>query len=1225
MFGAVLGNLGSHTCVVTSLDKSLKCWGRNLKYQLGTATSDYLSIGVPQNVIGLDSGVVSVALGFSHTCAIVNGGRLKCWGLNTAGQIGVSGYNNSLICGTDFCEILPADVFGLSEGVVMVALGASHSCAIVKAATGRLKCWGSARSGQIGANIGSGPLYECYDSAPSWSINYPFPCSHRPLDVQGLQSGVVSVAAGSYHTCAITFGGQLYCWGSNSAGQLGIGNQDNSNLPRLVYQSGVVQVALGWRHSCAVVSPPGRLQCWGDGSLGQIGTTRLFVESSIDYCQSEVSGGAYFFVCKQKPTGVIGLESDVIFVEAGYHHTCAIVHGGVVMCWGYNEYGQVGVHPNATDPSANITSPDGYMLKNQLRTMFAVITPKKVSSLAHNVRSLALGLLHTCVLDTEIPNGILKCWGNNEVGQLAITFSNNSCYVNGQERIFSEDTVVAKALHTCEWEPKISWFTNNLYYYGAQVSSQCGSLIGGLRISSIYRHSGQRNVPAILTFSSSNTVPAGTTITMSVPISFLAWAEFEPKSSAENGMSDVAGLNFGPVYLAAAQCCHKFRNSIVVTTTGMLTANVVHRVLIGNVTMGSSFAGFNGVLVNTPCSLTQYSSSTGYILEPSQVSLFSFLLPSSDRTARKVNVSITLVFTPSRPFPSGSDGITEDTYGTITLIYPFNFFTPGIIPSVPPDGSTLANLQCVCSAVSATSFVITTSGAMIHNSSAFIITVNGLTLGKSGINVSSGIKVKTVSDIIPSAGIFSGHMDCPAGAYWTGQPLSCELCRSGTFNAIANANNCTSCPPGKYCLEATVNPKDCESGSFSGGGADKVGCTPCPAGMHCAMYGLSAPSGSCPSGSSSPSGAYSAFCTPCGVGWFQDKTAQSFCTKCPSGSAAPSIGASACQLCDQGYISGPGSKSCQLMEHESVVLTLIGTVSEFAETSPRRSEFVQGLASLIQIPSFQIVILSVRSGSIILDVGFLRSEFSSVAPIEAVQRLKQVGVEGKLESLGVKQMAIGGVDFINVLDSKLDVALVSGLSGVFVLFSLVLGLVWRMWKRRKIVPEWQDITEVEAEDILIRQTLENDSRISETCKLSGSVDDIKTGKFKDAALGLRVFLKVQTPWSDAECTLDGIQREIDALRDCPECASVQSEVLEDIGRQNEAFQCLKLKKALERLKVLRATAPLDRHAVDIAVTDIQVLRVNVANSGGWYYGCGSSVATVKWPDDCKYMERAFGR
>ena len=165
---------------------------------------------------------------------------------------------------------------------------------------------------------------------------------------------------------------------------------------------------------------------------------------------------------------------------------------------------------------------------------------------------------------------------------------------------------------------------------------------------------------------------------------------------------------------------------------------------------------------------------------------------------------------------------------------------------------------------------------------------------------------------------------------------------------------------------------------------------------------------------------------------------------------------------------------------------------------------------------------------------------------------------------------------------------------------------------------------------MIRKTLENDPRISETCKLAGSADDIQTGKFKDAALGLKVFLKVQATWSDSECTLDGIQREIDALSDCPECASVQSEVLKDIGRQNEAFQSLKL--ALEHLKVLRGTAILDdtrysRHAVDIAVTvtNIEGLRATIANSGGWYYGCGSSVATVKWPDDCKYMERAFGR
>ncbi len=117
----------------------LKCWGYDGNGQLGNDTA-LTRQPTPVDVLGLTSGVASVATGFYHTCAVTTAGGLKCWGYDYYGQLG----NDTAL--TD--KPTPVDVLGLTSGVASVSVGYQHTCAVTTA--GGLKCWGYDYYGQLG-------------------------------------------------------------------------------------------------------------------------------------------------------------------------------------------------------------------------------------------------------------------------------------------------------------------------------------------------------------------------------------------------------------------------------------------------------------------------------------------------------------------------------------------------------------------------------------------------------------------------------------------------------------------------------------------------------------------------------------------------------------------------------------------------------------------------------------------------------------------------------------------------------------------------------------------------------------------------------------------------------------------------------------------------------------------------------------------------------------------
>ena len=132
---------GFHTCALAG-DGNMKCWGRNSFGQLGNDTvSDRTA---PVDVVALVSRAMAIAAGRNHTCALDETGGVQCWGNNEAAQLGN---------GTTAGRYMPDDVVGLSSGVTAIAAGSSQTCALID--TGGVKCWGNNKAGQLGDGTGT--------------------------------------------------------------------------------------------------------------------------------------------------------------------------------------------------------------------------------------------------------------------------------------------------------------------------------------------------------------------------------------------------------------------------------------------------------------------------------------------------------------------------------------------------------------------------------------------------------------------------------------------------------------------------------------------------------------------------------------------------------------------------------------------------------------------------------------------------------------------------------------------------------------------------------------------------------------------------------------------------------------------------------------------------------------------------------------------------------------
>ncbi len=278
---------GPHACALTSAG-GVKCWGYNLNGQLGDGTTTDRNRAV--DVVGLSAGVANIVGGAYHTCVLTTPGAVKCWGINSNGQLGD---------GTTTQRTAPVDVTGLSSGVLKIATTGFHTCALTS--VGGVKCWGGNGNGGLGDGTTTS--------------------RSTPTDVIGLGAGVISIAAGANTTCAVLANGGTKCWGDNAYGAVGDGSTTQRNGPVDVLGLPLSPIGVVAASQTCALTNSGGVKCWGNNSRGQVGDN-----TTVD---------------RAAPVDVAGLSSGVAAITAG-GHTCALTTGGAIKCWGWNAFGQLG-------------------------------------------------------------------------------------------------------------------------------------------------------------------------------------------------------------------------------------------------------------------------------------------------------------------------------------------------------------------------------------------------------------------------------------------------------------------------------------------------------------------------------------------------------------------------------------------------------------------------------------------------------------------------------------------------------------------------------------------------------------------------------------------------------------------------------------------------------------------------------------------------------------------
>jgi len=390
----------AHSCAILN-DGSIKCWGYNANGELGLGNT--VSRGRSDGDMGVNLPVVNVgthsngtrytakslSAGNSHTCAILDDESVKCWGLNTYGQLGLGDAQNRGDAVNEMGNNLPKIDLGLGKTAKAISAGTDHTCAILNDDT--LKCWGYNVDGQLGYGNDTTLL------APSGAT------------VQfAVGRSVRQVSAGIAHTCVILDDNTVHCWGNNGDGQLGMEHADSLDAPtvnaiNLGTGRTAVQISSRGNHSCVVLDD-GNAKCWGDNFKGQLGqndeksgmaTIGKYTNQMGDYLTPIELGAG-------RTAAVIGTSNLAEYGGQRFGHTCLILDDASVKCWGTNTFFQLGTGIINTTSIGDAVGEMGTLAAIQLGSGLTVA-------------NVSLGAAHTCAV---LGGYTIKCWGWGALGQL---------------------------------------------------------------------------------------------------------------------------------------------------------------------------------------------------------------------------------------------------------------------------------------------------------------------------------------------------------------------------------------------------------------------------------------------------------------------------------------------------------------------------------------------------------------------------------------------------------------------------------------------------------------------------------------------------------------------------------------------------------------------------------------------------------------------------------------
>ena len=263
--------------------------------------------------------------------------------------------------GGEIVDFLPNGVLSATS----ISAGLNNGCAISNA---KIYCWGNNAQGQLGTGATSSPV-----SKPV------------AVDMSGALSGktVTAITSGYAHNCALA-SGAVYCWGYNTAGQLGDGSNTQRNAPVAVNIAGalsgktITSISAGRNVTCAVAS--GQAYCWGENQYGQLGNNNATTPSNIPVAVST--------------SGVLASKT-VTQVDVGIEHACAVADGAAY-CWGANYDGRLG---NGGNTQMNVP---------------VTVTAASGILAGKTVTQIDAGHYNTCAT----ASGLAYCWGENDYGQL---------------------------------------------------------------------------------------------------------------------------------------------------------------------------------------------------------------------------------------------------------------------------------------------------------------------------------------------------------------------------------------------------------------------------------------------------------------------------------------------------------------------------------------------------------------------------------------------------------------------------------------------------------------------------------------------------------------------------------------------------------------------------------------------------------------------------------------
>ncbi len=389
-----------HSCAVSTTGK-VRCWGSGELGRLGLGNTDNVGdVNLPyaSDTISLNAEAVSIAAGGAHTCALVEGPKVQCWGNNASGQLA---RHDTEAIGDDEVPLNQgfADILDISSRVVT---GTDHTC--VLRSDGRVLCWGRGAEGQLGLGntdtLGDDEDDELFHEVALMEI-------------------VDDVSAGHQHTCAVLQTGIVSCWGRGTEGQLGYGNTDNLaddepfvGMANETLRGLVSRVTAGYSHTC-VLFLDGEVSCWGSNGHGELGYGNTdAIGDDEDLClpidpelcapPEEVDAGAEP-CCAPR---LVSLGEMATQVVAGREFTCALLESGDVRCWGNGADGRLGYGntDNIGDDSGEVPSSVG------------------VVDVGGKVARLAAGESHVCAL---LESGDVRCWGNGADGRLGYGNTDN--------------------------------------------------------------------------------------------------------------------------------------------------------------------------------------------------------------------------------------------------------------------------------------------------------------------------------------------------------------------------------------------------------------------------------------------------------------------------------------------------------------------------------------------------------------------------------------------------------------------------------------------------------------------------------------------------------------------------------------------------------------------------------------------------------------------------------